>query len=439
VAGESGDPGAPGGATSPGCSSLAACLVAFLEVEDNGPDPEVPIGVDSSDEYTGGAGEFETDPGIPPSPEDPVPLTMTLARTDRQTNAALSVDAGYYGGPDAQTYFNGGGVAGVGALELSLARDGGGVTVAVRWFAQAGDVQGGVNPDQPQQLVGFRGVYQANPLAESGTAVLLEGAEGPSPYLVLRQVIAGVPTEQQLSAPGSVPADAPVNIVVRLRRWHGRVQVGAWVAGTRVDNGGVTADLAGFELGTLVVGDLHRSDGGFSRLAMWKRPLRDAELEREDPPGVPVGVSFGCMASADFPGVGGGGPDSDDPFLTPCGESALQPEFPVERVDMDGVVIETDGPQRHARTPHETRPRRYRLRFSLADGAQVELIRRALEVTQHGAGWTRWRHPIDDEPGPVSTAPRYFIVNADAVGQAIGRGPGGHLAQLELVLESLDL
>lgn len=196
-------------------------------------------------------------------------------------------------------------------------------------------------------------------------------------------------------------------------------------------------------------GDLRRLDvGGFfddtiHQAAIWNRALTPAEVQW-------LGSDLDRLRlSIDMPGSqceGGGGGCSEvagsgtvNPLLNADGTTAIHPEFPASRRDPLGVIASDGSELRETRRVHEGKPRVYELAWSLAGGAEVELVRQALEVTRGGAHHTRWRHPIDDAPGDVCAAPRWRILNAADAGFAVSRRRGGHVANLRLILEEVPL
>ncbi len=113
-----------------------------------------------------------------------------------------------------------------------------------------------------------------------------------------------------------------------------------------------------------------------------------------------------------------GGPDTLNPLLNPDGTSAINPEwaeprgYGVSPAGGGGAVLASEGAfGRQTRIVHERqRTRRVVLTWARASGVDVELVRRALQVCRGAAGSTRYRHPMLDPPGDVSTAPRIRFV-----------------------------
>lgn len=345
---------------------------------------------------------------------------LTLERTNRTTGAALAVAAGYILDPEAVQHFNGGGTVDASAAGVSLNVDGQGFSMGGRFWMGAGDANAGARSADPVQLLGLPG------MASSGIAAGLRVQVANIDQVVANwqlQLIAGGATIA-MGAPGHTPTSPFPCVATFMRKWGGCL-VCLYIAGVLI--GSAQLALADVPIpGNIRFGDLYKSDGGFSHVAFWKRPLAADETD----------CDFDCL---DLISPAGGGPGSCDPLLKTDGTTAINPDFPVPRQDGPGRTIVDEGPHRWTRNPHETIPRTYSLPFNLGDPTDVELLRQALEVTRGGTTWTRWRHPIDDAPGPVATAPRYRILNAGEAGLAIERNEGGQSAKFTLLLESLDL
>lgn len=362
------------------------------------------------------------------------PVDLQLARTDRVTGATLAVETGWGLEPlingGRRDTFNGRGTALLPQGTLSLADVGDGVTLAARLWAAGGTIQGGAPGPlaKPQQLLGVAGQYNANPTQEAGLSVLCPDPTAGSPAARLRQWD-GASAAETAFAGAVVPGGSsnPFLVVLTLRRTapgptgiRAVLYVNGSQAGQPID--GVVAQYVA--LNRVTFGDMLESDNSLTQAAAWKLALSPGLIAQ-------LGESLDCLGF--LPPVGGGGPESDDPLLTEFGETAIHPEWVVPRHDRAGVLA-TDGPQRHTRRVHEVVPRVYELAIRLGDGRDAELVRRALHVTR-GARPTRWRHPKDDPPGPVSTAPRWLIENADAF--ALERARGAHVASMTLVLREV--
>lgn len=209
------------------------------------------------------------------------------------------------------------------------------------------------------------------------------------------------------------------------------------------DGGGPDGDPTNYgDLRNLGVGGLI-SDDTIHQAAIWNRALTSNEVAwlgdnldklkaSIDSPGSQCGGAGACLEPA--------GSGTINPLIDAEGNTAIHPEFPLPRRDLAGVIASTGSELRETRLVHEARPRVYELPWSLCPGPELDLIRQALEVTRGGSQYTRWRHPIDDPPGDICSAPRWRIVNAAEVnGLVVRRGRGGHVGSLRLVLEEVPL
>lgn len=164
--------------------------------------------------------------------------------------------------------------------------------------------------------------------------------------------------------------------------------------------------------------------GMLTEAAAWLRALTDDEIE-----------AIGEDGIGDLPDIEDdepAGTGTDNPIIDENGDSALNPEWSVERID-ESVVLATDGPQRHTRRPHRIAPRRYRIRASVSRGSEVSLIRELIRVSKGGSKATRWRHPVDDPPAPrIDALPLYRLVS-----HSVDRTRGGQYGVCELVLEEV--
>lgn len=135
------------------------------------------------------------------------------------------------------------------------------------------------------------------------------------------------------------------------------------------------------------------------------------------------------------------GLNTQNPLLNQDGTPALTPDWPLVRIDRaapTGSVLASDGPRRETRRTHDRVVRAYRITVFPARAAECERVRQAIMRTRGGANWTRWRHPVDDAPGSVDTAPRWRVLNAGVDGEfTLTRGAGGLGARLEIVLEEV--
>lgn len=365
------------------------------------------------------------------------PPVLDLARTNRNTGASLPVEDGWLFEPlingRQRHSYNGRGTVLMEGLNLS--QIGRAITLAVRFWAAGGQVQGApAGPvAKPQQLVGLAGQYQVTPNQEAGLSLVCPDptAGGGGPALKVRQWNAASGTATETTIPGATVPGGSANpyLLVGVIERHAPGPTG--IRCTAYVNGAATGTpLAGLAAGDIALtrltfGDMVESDGSFTQGAIWKRRLEAQEI-------ADLGDNLDCLIG--LPPLGGGGPGSADPLLTECGDTAIHPEWVVPRRDLAGVLA-TTGPQRHARRTHELNPRVYELAIRLGSGHEVELIRQALEVTRGGVLPTRWRHPRDDPGGPPSTAPRWHIVNAEEWN--VERPKGGHIGSMRLILQEV--
>ncbi len=164
--------------------------------------------------------------------------------------------------------------------------------------------------------------------------------------------------------------------------------------------------------------------GMLTEAAIWLRGLTDEEIGS-------IGED-GLGGLPDITDDEEAGPGTDNPIITENGDSALNPDWVVERID-DSVVLATEGPQRHTRRPHRVAPRRYRIHAPASKGEEVSLIRELIHVSKGGSKATRWRHPIDDPPAPrIDALPLYRLVS-----KSVARTRGGQFGTWELVLEEV--
>lgn len=132
-----------------------------------------------------------------------------------------------------------------------------------------------------------------------------------------------------------------------------------------------------------------------------------------------------------------GGPDTLNPLLNADGSSAISPDSPEGRsMGPDGVPAVTQSAgiaNRQAWRAHDRGGvRRVNLTWDMASGVDVELVRRACQVTGCGAARTRWRDARVDGVGPVETAPWWRIVGGVL---KVSRLAGATCAKMGLTLE----
>lgn len=364
------------------------------------------------------------------------PKNLALTRTDFQTGNSAPVNDGWFtetlSGGGTRKCFNGLGTVDPGSGVLSLSTVGQGVTIAARWTmngwsrhaygTQWSDSGGGGT----LQVFGLSGEFQANPVLAEGLWLeftfsnianwhTFHGSSGDFDYFApnLNPAPTGGPV---LAVWSATRQTSTLDIVMHLAAGQKRVQQVPWSEAQHAD------------LRKLCVGDIDRSNGCVSQAALWNRALTDAEV-------VSLGNDLDGLVSLLSEG---GGPGSANPLLNADGTSRISPRWPCRRVDLAGVLASEGHRGRQTRLVHERAPRVYELGIP-AGSADADAVREALAVTRGGAGSTRWRHPADDTAGPVSTAPRFRIRNAEAAhgGVTVERNAGGNAGEVVLVLEEL--
>lgn len=135
-----------------------------------------------------------------------------------------------------------------------------------------------------------------------------------------------------------------------------------------------------------------------------------------------------------------GGPDSVNPLLNEDGSCAINPDWPESRpigVAGAGAILASDGVGgRQTAIVHERgRVRRVRLVWAQASGVDVELVRRAVQVTDSGAGMTRFRHPMLDPDGDVASAP---LIRFPPQSWKVKRSPDGARASMTIEIEYVE-
>lgn len=242
------------------------------------------------------------------------------------------------------------------------------------------------------------------------------------------------------SVPGAADAESltqgsfpPFNAILRfVRVGTNEISLEVFIDGVKTGTSGskITSDFAATPLSMISVGKTkneHMGNGQYGALteaAVWTRALTDDEIEsigEEGLDGLPE-------IEDDEPT----GPGTDNPIIDENGDSALNPDWPVERIT-DAVVLATGGPQRHTRRPHRIAPRRYRIKAAASKGGEVALIQELIHVSRGGAKATRWRHPVDDPPTErIDQLPLYRLISS-----SVARTRGGQFGTWELVLEEV--
>lgn len=228
----------------------------------------------------------------------------------------------------------------------------------------------------------------------------------------------------------------PFNAVLRfLRVGPNEISLEVFIDGVKTGTIGnkITSDFTNTPMSYVSLGKTANADmgspaqgafGGVTEAALWHRALTDDEIEAIGEEGLD-----GIVDIEDDEPAGTG---TDNPIIDENGDSALNPDWPVERIT-DAVVLATGGPQRHARRPHRIAPRRYRIKAAASKGGEVALIEELIRVSRGGSKATRWRHPVDDPPASrIDALPLYRLVSF-----SVARTRGGQFGTWELVLEEV--
>lgn len=357
-------------------------------------------------------------------------VDLTLERTKPSSSGSPTgqrpAAAGWTAESGGRTCYNGGGWADITALNL-LASVGDGVTVAVRLWPGAGSIQGSDWPYTYYQCFGFGGNYRSDGSDYTGFRFGC-GFDSFSPYdpspLSLQEVFGyydAFPAGWTLAhgAPPYTPRLLLVTIErltdVVTRRWEFTVYQDGVQRGSPLTVASDFIDVTKFMAGCCCW-----STAGVSQAALWSRVLSGSEISG-------MGSDLDDVdAELDTGGEG---------LLNNDGSHAVSYNLPITRVDLIDVLA-TDGPQRHARRPHERRRPTYRVPVRLAGGAEVTRVLQDIAASRHGNAAIRWRHPTDDGMGPKSSAPLYRIINAGQVeALSLDRSRGGQHGSVELLLE----
>lgn len=205
----------------------------------------------------------------------------------------------------------------------------------------------------------------------------------------------------------------------------------AWVDGTKLEvsggGGGTRLYIASLPtLNRFQFGDLVESFGAIRSAALWRRRLDDEEIPSTGGPELEEQQDEGQI------GPGGGGGGKSHPWLNADGSLRLIPSSCV--LSFAGVSLASEGPHgRQTRRVHERKGRRYRLEFKEREGGMIAILREGLAAYRGGAISARWRHPTDDPPGSVASAPRWRILGVSG----LERTAGGVLGSVELELEEV--
>ncbi len=358
-------------------------------------------------------------------------VALTLERTKPSSSGSVSgqrpAASGWTSESGGRTCYNGGGWADITSLNL-LAALGTGLTVAVRLWPGAGSIQGSDWPYDYYQCFGFGGNYRSDGSDYTGFrfGCDLDITSPYNPSALSIQGVTGLPTDfpSGWNLSHGAPNYTPRLLVVTIERllvsgtptWRFKAYQDGTQLGSQYDfTSGAWIDATRFMAGCCCW-----SSAGVSQAALWSRVLSGAEISG-------LGSDLDDVdAELDSGGEG---------LLNNDGSHAVSYNLPITRVDLIDVLA-TDGPQRHARRPHERRRPTYRVPVRLAGGAEVTRVLQDIAASRHGNAAIRWRHPTDDGSGPKSSAPLYRIINAGQVeALSLDRSRAGQFGSVELLLE----
>ncbi len=322
------------------------------------------------------------------------------------------------------TIYNGNGVAMIPAGVLKLDAEGDGFTLMARltpgWVKADGPpfqtLAGGV-----MDVCGATGRYSYGPALTSGVGAENVAVEGTHIGKVIQHGSTdGLPQEMATDAPAQWLPIAATLTVKRVNGLDAPNDCEAkfyWndVLAATLEVQSAHIDLTRISFGSLFNG----SFGAFRQAALFTHAL-----EGDDLPDGPDDVPLDPPDDGDTGDTGG--PGSNNPWLNPDGSRRLIIEWPQpNHKSFVNNVLDSEGDGgRQTRSVSEyggaASPRRYRLSFKIADRAMLGILLEGIAVTRGGAKAMRWRHPVDDAPGTVVSAPRWRITNAGEVERAIG-------------------
>jgi|GEM_PF-7123735 len=357
-----------------------------------------------------------------------------------EVDAGTGWDVEYVDGQPAlqsgKTIFNGNGVATL-PTPLALAVNGDGISLVVRlttdWVKQDGPpfqgLGGGVT-----DVLGASGRYSALPTVGSGVGIeniVLSTRSG-----VLKQY--GPGTDLPFTgAIISLPIYVPVIVVLTIKRMADPLSLATaggptgsnclanvYYDGVLKMSMGVVA--AGVTLNRVSFGSLGEGSFGAIKQAM----VFSYAIPQDDIPDTPEDIdaieeeTTGEMA----------GPGTSNPWLNADGSLRLRWPWP-HGIARAGTVIASEGSGgRQTRMVHEREPRRYSITWNNVEAGVLAIVLEGLEVTKGGAASTRWRHPIDDTPGTVVSAPRWRVLNVVEP----ERADGGVLGTIAIEIEEVS-
>lgn len=347
---------------------------------------------------------------------------MVLARTDPDNNP-VDFATGFINEPGRFDGFVGQGTVALEPGRLTLTEPGDAVTLAVRFWPQGNTLAQGIAAlNQPQQILGMQGEDSAS--SSSGWSVRVDDPTSNAPRLVLRQHSSGFEETLTSFAFGF----EPVMLVFVLENIADRVLISVFVDGAPF--GGFTTQIipSQLDLDTLTFGDIMRSDGSISQVAIWRRELTQTEIAS-------IGGNVNCPDLEIDPSDeddDGGDPESENPLIDSSGRSTLNPTYTVD-LSRRSSVLSTEPGRIDRRRMNQYSPRRYRLQWDQIPASELSMLRAAFRASRT-AGFIRWNHPRDDVPSTPALARRWRIVG----GISIQRLAGGSLGTVSITLEEVE-
>ncbi|MCC6428326.1 MAG: hypothetical protein IT435_16080 [Phycisphaerales bacterium] len=349
-------------------------------------------------------------------------IDLPLSRADQFSGDPLPAGSGWDTDGGGRPSYNGGGVADLVSAGFSLlAADGDAVTLACRmWMGGGVDVQPSYDEEKTCMIMGLRGHTNVADFSdENGWRLYSWSSPFPLDQLIIENPSSGTWIPSSWTFPlGSAPRYSSVLFVITIVRGATDVSVRLAVNGTFASEA-LTNTFSWSDPTKASFGCIHWARGAVTQAAMWSRALSDDEVG-----------SLGSSLDSLFTLIS----ESDIPLLDAGGNSLLVFVHPADSARPTPLIV-TEYFKRETRSRGGRMPRRYTLRTRLSSGAQVDALMDAIDQCAYGAGWIRFRHPVDDAPGTPDNAPRYRLLNANRL--ALTRTRGGQRASFELELEQV--